>query len=175
MRFASNRSDELLHCVADLDADHKSQTTIALEILKRLPDGVFAYWLTEGVQRIFARFPALDQGATATFGLHCRGDERFYRAWWEVDPSQLDENAWPSVFLGGTPQRLYRDCYYVVEWRRTRECCERWLVARPVEHLLERTIILERALRIYILHRQHFPLNLCLAAAYSQLRRTVFS
>src|ERR1019366_6820652 len=37
--------------------------------------------------------------------------------WWEVDPSQLGETAWPSVFLGGTPQHLYRDCYYVVDWR----------------------------------------------------------
>lgn len=119
LRFAADRAVLLEACTGPSAADSSPRTQVGIEVLLRFPDKIFAYWLTDGLRKVFAQLPALGQRADATFGLHCRGgDERFYRAWWEVSPYELDESAWPCVFLGDTPQHMYRDSYYVVDWRQ---------------------------------------------------------
>lgn len=116
VRFAHDRPATLRSGI--LDGSAPSRTVVSADALTRLPDQLFGYWLPRAVQRIFSDCEPLGQHATATFGLHCRGgDERFYRAWWEVDARMLVPERWPAVFLGGTPQHFFRDTYYVVDWQ----------------------------------------------------------
>jgi len=127
-RFVAERENELRVLIRQTNrGEHNSLVSVvALKQLATLPDGIFAYWLTERVRNVFSRYPGLGERATATFGLHCRGgDERFYRAWWEIPTGQCDQARWPAVYLGGKPQHFYRDTYYVVDWRdNARALCE---------------------------------------------------
>ena len=116
IRFADHRPEHLRNAIRRQTAP--DTTWVSADVLHRLPDQMFGYWLPKGVQRVFTNLDNLGKDAVATFGLHCRGgDERFYRTWWEVAAEELTPERWPAVFLGGTPQHFFRDTYYVVDWR----------------------------------------------------------
>lgn len=100
------------------EGDYSSVYAVSMGGLSLLPQNIFAYWLSKRLQIVFSTLDQLEKSAHCQFGLHCRGnDDRLYRTWWEVKPTENYAKDWPVVKLGGDPQHFFRESHYVLNWR----------------------------------------------------------
>jgi hypothetical protein len=106
---------------------------------EQVPGSPFAYWVSEGVRRLFTKFaPFESERRTTKQGLATADDFRFVRAWWEVPPSKIltgEEKTKPDEFRrrvcngkrwvpfakGGAYSPYYADLYLVVNWENEGE------------------------------------------------------
>lgn len=94
------------------------QTTFAT-----LPGSPIAYSASNSVLRLFNELPAIGEHGNAVIGLQTSDNERFVRAFWEVDPRQIararEETAnhrWVPYAKGGSYAPYWSDVHLVVDY-----------------------------------------------------------
>ena len=86
---------------------------------KTIPRSPFAYWVGEGLLRLFKELPRFEsEGRKTKQGLASADDFRFVRSWWAVPPQHLGER-WHLFAKGGKFSRFYADVYLLVNWQRS--------------------------------------------------------
>lgn len=108
------------------------------EEFKEIPGASFAYWISENVRGAFSRFPAFSNGRTSACITNPAGDDnRYIRAWWEVDKPSLECLAWKPIAKGGSYSPYYSDVHLVVAWNVQRETYHGFVgtTHRPLEKL----------------------------------------
>jgi len=89
---------------------------IPINSLRTIPGSPFAYWVSDGVRRLFGKFERFErEGRTAKQGLTTADDFRFVRAWWEVKENGLSTR-WFPFLKGGEYRPFYADISLVVLW-----------------------------------------------------------
>jgi hypothetical protein len=84
-----------------------------------IPRSPFAYWVGEGLLRLFKKLPRFEsEGRKTKQGLATADDFRFVRCWWAVPPQHLGER-WYLFAKGGKFSRFYADVYLLVNWQRS--------------------------------------------------------
>jgi hypothetical protein len=82
-----------------------------------MPGCPFAYWVSDDFRALFKLFPPFEgRGRTVKVGLQTSADDRFVRACWEVDASQL-RSTWFPFAKGGKVSAFYVDLPLCVDWR----------------------------------------------------------
>jgi hypothetical protein len=117
----SSQNEEKLQATIKLLTFGKSNSTIHnkyISFFTGLPNLILAYWLTDRIHRIFLDCGPLGAKCKNSFGLHARGnDDLVFRAWWEPSQDERFSINWPTVKLGGNPNRFVRNSDYVVNWK----------------------------------------------------------
>ena len=117
----TRRKDGVLYdaiCAANDDNDHRYVYTSAARRLRRLPDGVYGYWMSDTLLERYATSPSLQPTiAHAAVGTQATPDFRFLRLAWEVDPSRIGLDArWPRFAKGGEYRPFWDDIHLVINW-----------------------------------------------------------
>jgi len=87
---------------------------VAPEAFDAVPGKPFAYWVSDGLRRIFTQKDPFEyDGRTACGGMKTQADERFLRGWWETTTRT---NRVP-LCKGGVFSKYYADPYLVIDWR----------------------------------------------------------
>lgn len=94
-----------------------------------LPHKSWVYWATDGVKKLFAKYPRLGEIATIKQGLATTDNARFVRFWWEVpydhigwscsdrEDARTSNYRWFPYIKGGAYKRWYGNREYVVDWK----------------------------------------------------------
>jgi len=86
---------------------------------RQVPNAPFAYWVSEGIRRIFSRLPAFEsEGRTVRQGLATADDFRFVRTTWETPSLAFNEanRRWFPFAKGGSYSPFYADINLEVNW-----------------------------------------------------------
>jgi hypothetical protein len=107
---------ELLRAVSAL-REHGTEQRVVFErepaAFSAVSGSPFAYWVSEGVRRVFVDFAPFESfGRSAYGGMKTQADVRFLRAWWEVSTGA----AWVALCKGGRFSRYYADVYLCTDW-----------------------------------------------------------
>lgn len=90
----------------------------ARETFGRLPKKVFAYSIPNQILSFYREFGSLDSISSLPRGLGSNKAERSFRAWTEVIPEKIDNNArWVSLANGGDFSPYWREDLAVTDWR----------------------------------------------------------
>lgn len=82
--------------------------------LRGIPGSPIAYSISEGVAKIFQKFPAwAKSGRSAHQGLATADNFRFVRGWWEVPPSS---HRWKPLSKGSNRVPFYCELSLVMNW-----------------------------------------------------------
>lgn len=85
-----------------------------------IPGSPFAYWISDRIYRLFSDHPPLEQGdRVARAGGQTSNDDRYLRAWWEIDAVRTKAE-WRTYVKGGAPSAFYLDQPLVASWDDTR-------------------------------------------------------
>jgi hypothetical protein len=88
---------------------------------RRLPHGVYAYWMSDTLIERFVASPTIE-GAVgeAVVGTQATPDFRFLRLAWEVDSSQIGlDGKWPRFAKGGEYRSFWDDIHLVLNWENS--------------------------------------------------------
>jgi hypothetical protein len=85
---------------------------------KQVPGSPFAYWVSEQVRKLFVELrPFKSDGRHACVTNPAGNDQRFFRCWWEVPPSNIGRlQRWAPMCKGGEFSRYYSDVHLVADW-----------------------------------------------------------
>ncbi len=114
----------LARAVRDLSAiiPNTGVYTLAISGLTKIPLAPFAYWVGEGIRRLFTTLPPFEGGVrTVKQGLATADDFRFVRAMWET-PIALPGKAigvWLPFAKGGSYSPFYADVFLMVNWGKS--------------------------------------------------------
>jgi hypothetical protein len=93
--------------------------------LSAIPGVPFSYWVTKSLRNIFSSLPSFEPTAgVVRVGVQTSCDQRFVRAWWEVDQNAIirsrkslrKDARWVSFSKGGGMSRFYCEFPLVVNW-----------------------------------------------------------
>lgn len=97
----------------------KSRFEVDATSFTTIPRSPFAYWVGEGLLRLFKELPRFEsEGRKTKQGLATADDFRFVRSWWAVPPKHLGER-WLSFAKGGQFSPYYADVHLVVNWQKS--------------------------------------------------------
>jgi hypothetical protein len=87
---------------------------------RQLPEGVYAYWMSDALLDRYASSPTVRAAiAEVKQGTATANDFRFLRLGWEVDPSRVSINIrWPRFAKGGEYRPYWDDIHLVLNWER---------------------------------------------------------
>jgi very-short-patch-repair endonuclease len=90
---------------------------------QQVPGSPFAYWVSEGIRRIFINFARFNSNAgDVRIGLSTKDDLRFLRCWWEVKASSIGPfSQWVPFAKGGSYSPFQADIHLLVKWERDGE------------------------------------------------------
>jgi hypothetical protein len=114
-------ADPLANAVTQLREGQAPKDLYAVEpgSFQQIPNAPFAYWVSEGVRKLFAQLRAFEgDGRTVRQGLATSDDFRFIRAAWET-PYKLSRSSgrqWIPFAKGGGFSAFYADVPLVVNW-----------------------------------------------------------
>lgn len=100
---------------------HRYAHASAARRFRKLPDGVYAYWMSDTLLDHYATLPAIG-AATASLkqGTAATPDFRFLRLAWEVQPAQIGlDQKWPRFAKGGEYRPFWDDIHMVLNWNGT--------------------------------------------------------
>ncbi len=126
---------------------------------KQIPGAPFAYWVSEGIRRIFTQLPKLlGKDRDIRIGLSTSDDFRFLRTWWEVSPQRVLAGAnspkgytdlepfqafcldrthkgkrWVHFAKGGVYSPFYADLHLVINWENDGGEIKSWVVSNPAD------------------------------------------
>lgn len=97
---------------------------IETSAFRSVPRCPLAYWVPERVRELFGRHSPFESGGRiCAFGASTKGDTRYVRLWYEVDPNliarvraETESVPWVLFAKGGSFSRHYSDIYLVVNW-----------------------------------------------------------
>lgn len=104
--------------------------SINQSIFKKIPNNIFAYWLSEKIIHSFQNLPKFNKNVDVRSGMSTTDNPRFLRYWFEVKDSEfakdnksiIDSRArnekWYPIRKGGTFRRWKGDDEYVLNWRK---------------------------------------------------------
>lgn len=98
--------------------DHPYVFRSAARRFRRLPEGVYAYWMSDALLERYATSPTI-QAAVGEVkqGTATAKDFRFLRLAWEVDPARIGLNVkWPRFAKGGEYRPFWDDIHLVLNW-----------------------------------------------------------
>jgi hypothetical protein len=98
--------------------DHPYVFRSAARRFRRLPEGVYAYWMSDALLDRYATSPTI-QAAVGDVkqGTATAKDQRFLRLAWEVDPAQIGLGVkWPRFAKGGEYRPFWDDIHLVLNW-----------------------------------------------------------
>lgn len=85
---------------------------------RKIHGSTFAYWVGTSVRKLFTDLPPFESyGRFALGGLKTLGDERFIRAWWELQSVVLKNKQWAPLAKGGAFSRFYVELPLMVNWK----------------------------------------------------------
>lgn len=102
---------------------------VAQDEFKKIPGSPVAYWVSEGVRKLFADNDSLGNRFQAVVGLQTGDNDRFLRHWFEVSHSRIgfscsnrdvalsSEKCWFPYNKGGVYRKWYGNHEYVVNWK----------------------------------------------------------
>ncbi|PSL17300.1 type II restriction endonuclease subunit M [Shimia abyssi] len=94
---------------------------------RSVPGAPFAYWVSDTMRELFARFPRFQSGGRiAASGGKTLDDFRFIRAAWEV-PSTC-QTSWKTFAKGGIFSPYYADVFLRLSWHRNGDSLKAYLV-----------------------------------------------
>ena len=91
--------------------------------LNEIPDGIYAYWLSESIIANFSEYPRAAKLADGKIGLQTGDNERFLRLWFEVNNTKIakagveNDKYWVPYNKAGSYRRWYGNNDYVVNWK----------------------------------------------------------
>jgi hypothetical protein len=150
-----NKARALAEAIAALREGHRLESMVypvTPVSFRQVPGSPFAYWVSEGIRRLFTELPAFESDSrTVRQGLATADDFRFVRAWWEVASECVLDGAngpdwredipafqdwcrhrtfegkrWVPFAKGGTFSPYYADLHLVVNWERNGEEMKAW-------------------------------------------------
>jgi hypothetical protein len=118
------KSSALSQAVRALSESRPNPQLHTLEIsgLARIPLAPFAYWVNEGVRRLFSTLLPLEgEERTVKQGLATADDFRFVRLMWEAPAALADDpsRSWFPFAKGGSYSPFYADVFLKVNWGRS--------------------------------------------------------
>lgn len=99
--------------------EHPYVYQCAARRFQRLPEGVYAYWMSDSLLNQYAASPALQPTiAHAAVGTQATPDFRFLRLAWEVSPGGIGlDSCWPRFAKGGEFRPFWDDIHLLVKWQ----------------------------------------------------------
>jgi hypothetical protein len=84
----------------------------------RLPECVYAYWMSDALLEHYATLPTLQKAVGKVFvGTQATPDFRFLRLAWEVPPARIGlDGRWPRFAKGGEYRPFWDDIHLVLNW-----------------------------------------------------------
>ncbi len=116
----SEKGDALLSAIASLMTKLDRRVALrSLQSFRSVPDHIICYWLPNHLLQAVLRFDNLRiQGSAARVGLQTGDNERFARAVWEVDATNIGHGKdWFYFAKGGEYEPFYDDIHLVVFWK----------------------------------------------------------
>ena len=114
------KSTVLLEAIESIAAgvSHPRSFVTSSEVLLQVPGAPFAYWVSQGIRNLFARFHPFETAAHRACITNPAGDDaRYFRCFWEVPAGALGRlNRWVPIARGGRHNRFYNDVRQVVAW-----------------------------------------------------------
>jgi len=123
--------------------------SVDTESFRQVPGTPFAYWVSEGIRRLFRSLPPFkSEGRMVRQGLATADDFRFVRAWWEVPPHKVltgtlgttpaefrqgtfEGKSWVPFAKGGTFSPYFTDLHLVLSWERDGRELKAWAETLP--------------------------------------------
>jgi len=96
-------------------------------LFRKLPEEVWAYWVSEKVVESFDRYPSIEpEIAKVCVGVQTDDDYRFVRLWWEIPQAAIgnsindsaSEKEWFAFIKGGDARGFYSDISAVLNWKK---------------------------------------------------------
>ncbi len=95
---------------------------VAPESFVQVPGAPFAYWVSEGVRRVFVSLPSFEAGRrVARRGPSTCDDYRYLRCWWEETSLGHGLGTWQHFAKGGVYTPFYSDIHLLVDWEPRRQ------------------------------------------------------
>jgi hypothetical protein len=119
-----DKASALTTACANLRAADTNDRVFAVDphSFRAIPGSPFAYWVSEEVRRVFGLFPSFDGDKQIARITNPFGDNnRFLRAWWEVDNLSARSFQWVALSKGGAFSPFYYDVHLVTCWNVERQ------------------------------------------------------
>jgi len=110
--------------------EHPDIYIVDQSTFKQIGRQPFIYWFGNEVLKLFKQLPNLDDIAEVKQGLATGDDDRFSRAWWEVQEDQIGNRYLPCV-MGGGDDDYYESTEKVVLWENSGEEIKEHEGSRP--------------------------------------------
>ena len=118
----TRRKDPVLYQAIKAASDRREHPYLfrsAARRFRRLPEGVYAYWMSEAVVEHFSSSPTIEPTVgEVKQGSNTARDFRFLRLAWEVDPREVGlARRWSRFAKGGEFRPYWDDIYLLVNWQ----------------------------------------------------------
>jgi hypothetical protein len=120
----TRRKDAVLYEALRASAEGRDHPYVFRSVarrFRRLPEGVYAYWMSDALLDHYVTSPTI-QAAVGEVkqGTATAKDSRFLRLAWEVDPAQIGLGAkWPRFAKGGEYRPFWDDIHLTLNWENS--------------------------------------------------------
>ncbi len=126
---SEDKAAALLQVVRGLGPQSRMVYELDPQCFRQQPRAVFAYWVSEGVRRLFGMSDAMASNRRVVcIGDHPGDNFKFVRLWWET--AQRTARCWKGYLKGGKWAPYYCDIHLVTDWDPIRSTY-RGFVGRP--------------------------------------------
>lgn len=111
---------------------HRTLYRVSAASLRRLPQAVYAYWMSHELREVVLRSALASAVADVRQGTATADDFRFLRLSWEVPPAQIGlARRWARFAKGGEYRPFFDDVHLLLNWERDGRELIAWGRGRP--------------------------------------------